>query len=1126
MKKQIKRNLSRVLALFVAFVMFTTQAFAAITVENQATCGKPSHQHTDACYETVTEEAEKVLDCKDPTHHMHSDACYEVEWKLTCQEDVSPEVHTHTDECYKLGNAYICGETEHIHTDACYPADPPSQGESAPAEGAPAEDGQATDVGNTDKAPTCGQTEHTHSDACKVKELHCTQSDAPKHTHTERCYDGTNKVLKCKLPEVPHTDACYKAPESANPVTKKVLKCKLEEHTHTADCYPKEIGTDLIEELRTALTQAIGSDDKEVILILNGGTLTYSKQNTTPEGANNKPQGNAIVVADGQVLTIADGTYVAGGTIQGDGGSVRLIKVTNGTVNLTGSTTLTNGRGTGGGAIIAMGDNATVNIHDNATITGNTTTANGGAILVENGATLNMYGGTISNNNAVSGGGIYVDGGTFNMNGGTISGNKANIDSYADDKITPKGQGGGIAVKNDGNLTLKGGTISGNEAGEGGGVFIGNDKVGDSYVQSELEMTGGTVDGNIAHLGEGGGIYIQGKGEISGGKITNNKTYTYEDLGGGGIYIESDGELKLTNAVITNNVANGLGGGLAACVHGKNIVYAKDGAAIFGNTALGKGHVTGHPSKWSNGEYNGDLIDGYVLWAGNEIFKNAAQDVFAAGDALKANAQGVSGLITSDTMLGGGDAEWNGYTYCYAMTTVEDEDDNPVSVLARDENGNYILELTKVTKDNDDVVFGNRMVFLTADASPEAIQNAVKAMDAALNGGVLISGNISANTHGGGVANNGVLTIGTEGDFTNGAKQPEIDANKTLTNSANEEENKSLEGGEFTFDLYQVTTDAEGKKTVNKIEGASVKNEEGGNVPNFTFPAEIFKEPGTYTFQVKEDLTGDGGKLEDGSTLKYDKSVYEITIRVTDSKETIKIGDKTVEVVTLTVGEPVIKKIVDVDGNEIENPEELKEGEGIAFGNTYTPKPPEKPKDPEDPPKDPEDPPKDPEDPPKDPEDPPKDPEDPPEDPEDPPEVPEDPEYPPYTPEEPPYSPEYPPYTPEEPVTPPAAPVTPPTIDVPTPPVPQAELPEVPEEPEEPMEEVEEPEVPLVEEPEEEEEEEPEEEEFVEIEDPDVPLASVPMTGDNSYIWTIMTLVSGLALVCLALIKKREDKAE
>lgn len=48
----------------------------------------------------------------------------------------------------------------------------------------------------------------------------------------------------------------------------------------------------------------------------------------------------------------------------------------------------------------------------------------------------------------------------------------------------------------------------------------------------------------------------------------------------------------------------------------------------------------------------------------------------------------------------------------------------------------------------------------------------------------------------------------------------------------------------------------------------------------------------------------------------------------------------------------------------------------------------------------------------------------------------------------------------------------------------------------------------------------------VEIPEVEVPLSDVPLTGDNSYIWRTIALVSGLGLVWLALDKKREGSAE
>ena len=80
---------------------------------------------------------------------------------------------------------------------------------------------------------------------------------------------------------------------------------------------------------------------------------------------------------------------------------------------------------------------------------------------------------------------------------------------------------------------------------------------------------------------------------------------------------------------------------------------------------------------------------------------------------------------------------------------------------------------------------------------------------------------------------------------------------------------------------------------------------------------------------------------------------------VTEKEETVRIGNKTIVVTTLTVGDPLIQKINDKDGNAID-PTIVT---SIDFNNTYTPEKKDPPppstedgEDPKDPPEDPEDP--------------------------------------------------------------------------------------------------------------------------------------------------------------------------
>lgn len=946
MKKIYGRSLKRALALSVALVMSLTPALAATTVESRLVCGQTAHSHTDSCYKNVEV---KELTCSDPSHsHTHSDDCYVNDWTLDCSiPEGGGSVHTHDDRCYTDIDVLTCGESEsegHSHDSGCYttevettetltcsetegPDSVDDEGNVVPGHTHGSGCYEVTET--TKEVLSCSESEsagHSHSDSCyeSQKQLTCSTSDLPAHAHGEGCYKA-NSTLVCGQTESPHTDGCY----TTKVTEEKVLDCTTTEHVHTSDCYAtsgkNEDGSDwnLAKELQNAL-----DSDEDVTLILNGVTLNYNE--VTGE--------TSIRVTDGKELTIADGEYVKGGTItNNDTTGKRVITVVSGgKVHLTGDVTITGGKGTGGGGVY-VGKDSEFNM-SNGSISNNNAIkdSNGGGVLVENGGKFTMTGGTISNNTTTQdGGGVAVgNGGKFEMEGGTISGNTANSEDWSNTgkpNEEPTGQGGGVYVDIGADFNLSGGTISGNKAGEGGGIFVEHSKTTASvYVKDpgKLNMTGGTVDGNTATLGEGGGIYIQGEGEISGGRITNNVTYTTKDLGGGGIYIEADGSLKLTNAIVTSNTANGLGGGLSACVHGQTIVYVKDGAAIYGNTSLGSGHTAGHGG-------NGDKIDGYSMWAANEIFKEFAQDVFTAGDATQSNSQGTAGIIIGNEMLGGGDANWEGYTFCYAT-------DPKTGELQKDPDDNYILELNKVEQTDNGPVFGNRMVFLTANPDQAAINDAIKAMkDLADGKGVLIAGNLSANTHGGGIANNGFLQIGEESEFKGTSDYDDLGMHKNLTNSTDGSDMK-IEEGRFTFEMrYPDGT---------LVPGGSVTNDADGNA-TFTFPHDIFTEPKTYTFFVTEPKG-----TEDG--IGYDGTTYRITIVVTEKSETVKIGDKTVTMTTLTVGDPLIQKTTDKDGNVLETPETVN---GITFNNTYTPDNPPPPpteegEDPKDPPEDPEDP--------------------------------------------------------------------------------------------------------------------------------------------------------------------------
>lgn len=665
-----------------------------------------------------------------------------------------------------------------------------------------------------------------------------------------------------------------------------------------------------------------GSGSSSVVKVDNGGNLTL-KDDTGKGQITNGTTG--VDIRNGSSFTMESG-IISGNKTGSDGGGVYV--GVGSTFNLKGG---------------EISDN-TVNDYS---YLGKHYESAGGGVLVE-GGTFNMSGGTIKNNSAIggNGGGVavkdYYDSGKpaghsiFNMTGGTIEGNHADTGEY-NKQNEPIGQGGGVYVGHGSEFNLNGGTISSNTAAEGGGIFVEGKDVPRYYdgtaqnwnielPDGTFTMTGGIVDGNTASVGEGGGIYIQGKGTISKGSITNNKTYTANDLGGGGIYIENSGKLQLYNTIITENKAGGLGAGLAACVHGKTVIFLKDGAAIFSNHATvtesgSKFDKDGNPieTATSNGyNGNGTKIDGHDLWDKDgkmyDDFKAEAQDIFTASDGnLPSNDWSVEhfgkpGIIIGTKMLGGGDADWTGWMFTYDENGELETENGKVSCVQvkKDEAGN--------------IVYADRLLGVQSHPDDATIR-AAQAAAAAAGGGVLIQGNYSA-THGGGIANNGLLIIGEEVfDVDN----PDPDVTKTLTKDENAPENtpdRVLQDGEFTF----VLTD-ENYKPIT-----TVTNTADGNV-SISFPEGYFldKADGDYTFYITEVNNG-------AENIIYDNTQYKIVVTVEKkdiSEELPDIGGFEKKGSEITV-KMVISKSNGIDANGSIIWDELGENASMPFNNRYT----------------------------------------------------------------------------------------------------------------------------------------------------------------------------------------------
>ena len=332
---------------------------------------------------------------------------------------------------------------------------------------------------------------------------------------------------------------------------------------------------------------------------------------------------------------------------------------TSGFVNCKGSFNLNNGtidmkNGIlGSGSLINVTGPEAEFILNNGTIKN---VKNGGGVYVNNQASFIMNDGTISNCSAyLYGGGVLVEGqskdssAAFTMNGGVIEKCQALY-------------GGGVCIRyynNDGKakMIMNGGTIRDNiavndngQTGCGGGIMIWDNIDSQRVYSSEhisLTMKDGEISNNSVPNGLGGGVACcGGKFTMEGGSINNNKASSATNGCGGGVYIASSGVtlsggkiqdnvaghqgggvycsstpyvVKVYNAVIKENKASIIGGGVWACPTGDVKVFITNGVAVYDNTADKAGDDVASIKNTNSEDYVLTLSDrmlggGQVLW--------------------------------------------------------------------------------------------------------------------------------------------------------------------------------------------------------------------------------------------------------------------------------------------------------------------------------------------------------------------------------------------------------------------------------------------------------------------------------------------------------------------------------
>ena len=510
---------------------------------------------------------------------------------------------------------------------------------------------------------------------------------------------------------------------------------------------------------------------------------------------------------------------------------------------------------------------------------------------LDEGSTLEISGGVIAGNYAPSGGGVYARNSTVHMVGGIISGNGTNNSqsgfgagicaensnvAITDGHITNnkyqhyddshKGNGchggGGIAAFNGGSLAIAGGYITGNYSAEaGGGVYAG----AWNSALSGFTFSGGTIASNVAQNSEGGGIRISaptvGVFEVPKGShayITNNTTNTTNDWGGGGVFVQGSSEqgiksasLNIYNALITNNHANGFGGGFAACPTGKTAITDTNGIAVFGNTdgkpdgsynRSGGTHEKTDDKDWLPNNKGGEITEDFI--------KAGHQDLFLVRDS--ANGEYIAAV--TGQMLGGGAANWTG--------TI---DKTPTSI------GKYE---------------GAQAKYMIGLKSEPILEDKDAATAAA---SLFITGNRS-NIHGGGIMTNGDVIAGSTTQVSVYPKM-KFSGTKALTGRKLKKgefkfqllkQNKiTKENGEISLTVPSFDKDKDGKLKLELNGCTKVRDDDGvtnDDSGNFVYDLGRLNSAGTNVYYLVEDP----GSVEDRVPgVDYDNTIYKIELTTT-----------------------------------------------------------------------------------------------------------------------------------------------------------------------------------------------------------------------------------------------------
>ena len=454
----------------------------------------------------------------------------------------------------------------------------------------------------------------------------------------------------------------------------------------------------------------------------------------------NKAGGGGVLSSESRIQMT--GGVIAGNRTSGNGGGIRAEG--KGEVRITGGVIAANEAGNQGGGLSVENANATIN--GDAVISGN-------LAKIQETPKIEADRGSAYLDRVYGGGGVFIDADAklFIQEECYITNNRVERETVKNAKDGGGTGGGGVFAC--GAVNMSGGFITANYSqASGGGIYSysgrSNAGSGINLYTGNISLSGGTIAGNYARYNEGGGLRSDWRATVENsgnGKIyiTNNVTETSENWGGGGIFNTSSGFMSIKNVLITENTAQGFGGGIAGCNHGTNRLFVENGGAIYNNTAKGgedcpklDGYETHSVSKRAD-KNNADRVDArtHVYSDGKDLgrFIDYADE---NGNGYYQDFYCANVSQVNDHMLGGGSAGWRGSS--------SDNDKGEVNPVAR-----------AIAVEKDGYAESRNMMGLTAYPDQTPSEAAAE---------IYITGNRSA-AHGGGVMTNGTFQVGsTEAD--------------------------------------------------------------------------------------------------------------------------------------------------------------------------------------------------------------------------------------------------------------------------------------------------------------------------------------------------------------------------